>query len=490
MDNKISGLQDDSFFNSSSEILVLGIGINGFNIISQVCESPLSGISYCSLDYKLREKIPFNKNVTCAYPNYPWDGIYWEYNIDNQFWEIYSINGRSLYYLIENKIKNLIIITSLNENKNKQFTYYICESCLLSQVHVFLIDIKQNTIKENHNNKESSIYNLESLYKDQTKNSCKQIFKKFEFNYELNLNGQNLVLFKIKEICKVLLKDNFSSQEILENDINENMPLYYGRTRIFADIILRLNKKEKFKNSEEAIEGLATYINESYIIDNLTYFSYRILCNIFSSEDLFLDGILNKNRFLQKFDKFKIFEIECNTAYNLWKIENIINIISFISTFREYKEPEQVRNDLFIVNNLGATALGNPLLTNWDRSIGIVINYPISIFIGSLKKKWDKIIINGILDIEKLRDVILGRQIKLLDKLKPINNTNKKESDNHLIPEILYKKYFYNYPICIKKIGDNYITILNNDEKAIIIPEWLENKIKLTIANYFLQKDK
>ena len=415
-----------------------------------------------------------------------------QYNFKERYGN--DLNKGWIKGILQTNNKKIFIVTAFGGRTSIYFTKWICEIAKESQVQIevigsipfeFELELKNKRAYEQVNVIKSLGINVELIKaEDLTKNPELNFFNAFSLLDEAFAN-------KVRDLCyEELEKIGFKSDNMNCNNCSEEIITYsYGMARTFADIIIGLNEKEQFKNAEDAINALADYMKRFYEQgDNIAFLSLRILMNILFEPELFqnrnLNIILLKNKIFEK----QNFDFECDKAYDQYCREKIYKLILYLNEFRRYRNPEEIRNDLFEGTDLfqfsHCGSIDKPYFFEMRGATGM--NYPVTLFIGAVRKLWDEITTDGILDGNKMKKLMFEEHFNSIKKLG-LSETilQDYEEDSPCHPEVFVPKKFGTGPIYVKNSFNQYVKSCGEGKGPNAIPDWLEFKIALK----FLQDD-
>lgn len=266
----------------------------------------------------------------------------------------------------------------------------------------------------------------------------------------------------------------------------------FGMTRTFADIILGLNEEKKYTSPDQALSDLGAYLkrfNEQG--DNIAFLSVRILqCILHDNPDIFASGYLNVSRLRELVFEDENFLSSYDKAYDSYCKEKLLNLVAYLNELRRYSKPEELRRDLFENTDVLKFSACTPIhgFYYFVMSGATGMNYPVQFFVRAIRNLWSEITTDGILDADKMRQLMFGNHDEAVKKLG-LEATIQRDyiEDSPCHPEVFVPKVMGTAPIYVKdeQIG-RYIRSCGEGKGPNSIPDWLE----FQIAKQILEKDK
>ena len=191
----------------------------------------------------------------------------------------------------------------------------------------------------------------------------------------------------------------------------------HGVTRTFADLVIARNKEVGFRSPDEVMSFIKKYFDRfKRSGDDVAFISVRILWNILNDENLFKNGQLDVNAFNKHLFGLPSYSNEIDKAYDSYCREKLYNIIVYLNSFRKYRYPEEILND---VNSSGITHFSHcgPNCDYLMSPIRAGHGYPLFYFEQFLKENWNKIQkTDGVLDPHRLDELMFNRHERGLRK--------------------------------------------------------------------------
>lgn len=311
--------------------------------------------------------------------------------------------------------------------------------------------------------------------------------------------GCGIAGFEIKDIAplfrnayylpNVILPIEFA--EFLKNERIAPLPSEiithcHGITKTFADIILGLNEEKKYSSPEQAISDLKGYLLRSRNSNFACVAVKTFIYTLFSKPEIFAGGHLNasclRNFIVEKDHYLPAY----HKAYNSYCCEKLINLVSYLNEFRRYTSPDELRDDLVNIPGLLNRSACSPTPEFYYLDFNGRIYYPSIFFVSAVNQLWSEITTEGILDSQKMRQVMFGNHNDTVRQLG-LEGTIKRDyiEDSPCHPEVFVPKVMGTGPIYVKKNG-HYIRSCGEGKGPNSIPDWLE----FQIAKQILENDK
>ena len=488
INSQVAG-RDKRIFEQEHKLGIVGLGINGRDIIRQIATSQIIGVKYYSLelesgnqdsvklndeDYENIEiKITGNLNKETR-----------EKEIDQFFKNEFKCPKNPIELdKIVSPFENLILFLPLEDKNAEYLLDYIWELYFnfyqmgLIHEHFFEIicfgdnDLIYEKIKEK--------YFYLKVIRENNQNEEKEIdsLKKYVFNkiYELGI-----------------LKESVSD----ENEDPEGYPkLYkgvtthiYGITRTFADIILGFNQEKHYQSPDEALDALWNYLDR-YIKkgDDIAFISMRLLWNVINNKEIFKQDGLDIEAFRKRIFDFETFEKESDKAYDMYCREKLVNLIAYFNDYRHYSSPKEIEYDIERCDELQFSHCG-PIEKFYYFIPGgaTAMNYPVSFFINAMHRLWPEITSDGILDAKKMRKIMFEHHEDSLKKYGiGVTLANDYINDDPCHPEVFFPKKLGTGPVYVWQEED-YITKSCGEGKG---PNRNPDYLEATLFNKVMWKD-
>ena len=185
----------------------------------------------------------------------------------------------------------------------------------------------------------------------------------------------------------------------------------HGQVRTMADIVIALNKENHYKSPNEALGGLNDYFSRfAECGDDIAFLAVRILWR--SLHVAFPQGQLDVDSLLKRVENIDFSLAEWDEAYLSYSLDKLLKIIIYLNDFRRYKNAGSILDDIEqigIFNFSHCSPQREPYYFNFA-------NYPKYFFSRGLGDNWDKLTTNGILDNQKLNDLMFDRHQRRIKK--------------------------------------------------------------------------
>lgn len=161
----------------------------------------------------------------------------------------------------------------------------------------------------------------------------------------------------------------------------------YGQVRTMADILIDMNEKYHFSNSEEAVDAVESFIGSQSLLDfTISGKAFQFIADALHSPKAFENGRLNKDAFIENFTVSQFGKSWDNAMYRYYYAK-IWKLICYFNEFRKYTSPKQIYKDLERTIAPEYYKMDNP----WGR-------YPQYFFRRAIEEAWSEIAPNNAID--------------------------------------------------------------------------------------------
>lgn len=269
-----------------------------------------------------------------------------------------------------------------------------------------------------------------------------------------------------------------------EDAVRKDMMVHtHGITRTFADLVIARNEKAGFVSPSEVLDYLSQYFDRFHQSgDDVAFIAVRTFWSIIQKQELFKDKKLDVVRFRECMTDPKSYSNDCDKAYELYCKEKIYNLVVFLNEFRRYRTPEEVLADIE-ASELTKFSHCGPNSYNYDMSpIGAGNQYPIRYFDLFITENWDNITSNGVLDGDKLDELMFKKHERGLRKygINAVINHDY-ETGGSCLSDVYFPHAWGTGPVYIKQATGDYAISCSHGTNPISIPNYLECMITLKL---------
>lgn len=257
------------------------------------------------------------------------------------------------------------------------------------------------------------------------------------FNKVINeLMKNNEFAKKIKDFVKKhsLAKELPNNQDAVKPVLPKHLRTkVYGQTRTMVDMLIALNKEHHFESPQKAIDCLFSCLERlkegpDEVAFNCSWRSIHAFVN-----ECFENNKLN----IDKLESMCISygSNEFNEVYSHYVAEKSAIIISYLNEFRRYKQGDDIAGDF--IEATGGVGHCGPNPSHYYFAFGGGMHYVHQFFIHYIRKFWDEISTDGVLDNAKFRDFMIERHERGIKKygLENVISRNYKQ-DSACHPEV------------------------------------------------------
>lgn len=276
---------------------------------------------------------------------------------------------------------------------------------------------------------------LEELIKDKEKLS--------EVNILSLLYDELVAKMKSHTVCS----QNVKSEQFISRNNFEIMELY-GQTRTMVDILISMNEQYHFHSSEEAVAAVEKFIrSQSPCHFAISGKAFHFIADALYSPMAFVDGMLNKNVFL---DNFTISQFEKNwdNAMYRYYYAKIWKLICYFNEFRRYTSPSQIYKDL-----------KNTITPEYYIMTGYG-GYPQYFFRWAIEEAWDEIAPNNSIDSQLLDEYMFKNHEASVRAIGLEATIEKHFEQDYCWTDVYFPEQIGSAPVYIeRKIGKKRIFI-------------------------------
>lgn len=244
-----------------------------------------------------------------------------------------------------------------------------------------------------------------------------------EYTFLVTPIGCGIAGFEVEEIAPLFADamnvDNIvlphSFVDCLLANVPPRLPDYlqtkvHGQTRTLVDMLIELNKQNRYHSSEEALADLWKYLEHIRTDGDEVAFNCSVRSiNAFASE-CFPNGTLDVKLLESKLHHD--FYDGIHAVYEDYVVEKTMTLISYLNDFRRYTTPEDLKKDFMEatggVNHCGPNS--NPYYFSFSSS------YISRYFHHYITKFWNELTVDGILDNNAFYDFMIGRHNRGIEK--------------------------------------------------------------------------
>ena len=228
--------------------------------------------------------------------------------------------------------------------------------------------------------------------------------------------------------------------------------MLYGQCRTFADIVKTLNNQKQYHSFEELLQDFGNVIEKYGERGCLNNDSLNLM------ETILLD---NKDELFDchgfHFGKFNaILERTLNDSgksaidiiFSNRQRAKLLILMKTLNDICQYTDVESLRYDLLSIATGRFNCGDNSYMNDPLPTIG---NYPINWFLMGLRQQWDNVTTNGVLDNQRLENVMFTNHSKKVEEIG-INAViaNDFIDDGPCHPEVFYPKEPGTAPVYVK----------------------------------------
>ena len=470
-------------------IKIIGIGGGGSNAVGRMIENPSPFAEYAiitddittirtssvSYRFKLQDADPCTAKSICSKKAF------------EQYFVNQNENIELIHSILDDTVKHLIIVAGFGGGVGTYCSEWI--ATLANKVHIPVTVVC--TIPFDFEGKRKQERALDAAHSLSEEGIDVKILNAEDLKQKYN----NISLFDcfslldeyvaetVSQLCEELSLSLKKVEDSVRPRINklpcEVTTHCFGMTKTFADIILGMNEEKKYTSPEQALSDLGAYLQRfDEQGNNIAFLSVRILKYVLHDKpEIFAGGILDESK-LRKFIFNKDnFQTASDKAYDLYCREKLLNLVSYLNEFRRYSTPEELRRDLFEYTDVLNFSACEPIsgFYYFVMSGASAMNYPVTFFVRAIRKLWDEISTDGVLDAQKMRKIMFGNHddsVKEIGLEATINRDFIEDSPCH--PEVYVPKVMGTAPIYVKEKTGRYIRSCGEGKGPNSISDWLE----------------
>jgi hypothetical protein len=256
----------------------------------------------------------------------------------------------------------------------------------------------------------------------------------------------------------------------------------HGVTRTFADMVIARNKQIAFKSPDEILTYLNNYftrIEESG--DPVAFMAVDSFWSVIEQDNMFTPSGLDINRFrTELLDRFKLSE-QVDQVYFEYCLEKICNVVIFLNQFRKYEYSDAVVEDLSSCGFASLSSCGpsNPM-AKMMNPLNAGFEYPLHFFRIFLEDNWDSISANGIINPDRLNELMFNKHQRGLRKYG-LEAVIAHDYHAPCFREVYLPRRLGTGPVYIQQEDNNYVRSCGNGIGTNMIPNYLEVQIALAV---------
>ncbi len=228
--------------------------------------------------------------------------------------------------------------------------------------------------------------------------------------------------------------------------------MMYGQCRTFADIVKALNNKKPYHSFEELMPDFSNVIHEYEKRGTVNGDSLELMWKILqdNKDELFDDEGFNFGTFIQKMEAVinGSGKSDIDTIFTNRQRTKLLILLKTLNDICHYKDVQQLHDDLFTIATGRFSCGDNEYMGDPLPSIG---HYPINFFVSGLRKQWDNITIDGVLDNKLLEEVMFTNHSKKVEELGiDAVIASDFSDDGPCHPEVFFPKERGTAPVYVK----------------------------------------
>ena len=195
---------------------------------------------------------------------------------------------------------------------------------------------------------------------------------------------------------------------------NEVRQMMYGQMRTLVDMLKVINKGKQITDAEEAMSTVQGILeNNIRYGDEVAFTAFRtIWCLIGKYEDegspIDLDRLEKDMYDFHKGDGHEVEDSLRDVMYR-YSVSKMVKYIQFLNDFRRYKSYRDIHDDLDSIRVNGCGSNDEDYYFSFGR-------FQLGELQFILQREWNNVAPDGILDNDRLEEILMGRYQKTLDK--------------------------------------------------------------------------
>ncbi|MDH6392201.1 hypothetical protein M2480_003210 [Parabacteroides sp. PFB2-12] len=184
----------------------------------------------------------------------------------------------------------------------------------------------------------------------------------------------------------------------------------HGQTRTLVDMLIELNKLNRYTSPGEALKDLWGHLEHLRTDGDEVAFNCSVRSINAFADQCFPNGTLDVKLLESKLNQHDFYD-GIDAVYKDYVVEKTVTLIAYLNDFRRYTNPNQLMSD-FLEATGGVNACGSNK-DNYYFSFSHYVDYFLKHY---LTKFWDELTINGTLDNEIFYDFMIGRHSRGIKK--------------------------------------------------------------------------
>ncbi len=290
-------------------------------------------------------------------------------------------------------------------------------------------------------------------------------------------------------LSNILLPKQFVEEM---TDLEITVPKYmknkiYGQTRTLVDMIIELNKMHHYRSYGEVLRDLNGYLEKLRTEGNTIAFNCSVRSLYIDDPDWVSEGKFDTDKLLQKINNEDWYR-GIDEVYKNYALEKTIKLIEYLNEFRRYSSPMELYDDFMEITG-GVNHCG-PSPVDYYFSFGSPSGgYIYAHLTDYLKRFWNEIAPEGILNNQLFHDVMIGRHERELRKygLDVVISQNYRE-DSACHPEVLLPQRGWVGPVYVREgcyVNDNGKIVYDAQSRRRYIKSCGEGKGPNAIMDFF-----
>lgn len=489
--------------NRETPIKIVGIGGGGCNAVGRMFENPYVLAEYAIISDSAckvqKSKVPtqllLRDSDPCTVKNICSQEAF------NHYYAEREENADFLHSMFDETVKQMILVSGFGGGFGTFCTKWLASMSKRVNIPVFLVCTIPFEF-EGQRKQQMALDAVRELIEDGIAVKTIKADTVTEMHNDISFVNcfsllDEYVADTVHKLCKELLISSDNTKETAAATVNDKKCCEitthcYGMTRTFADIILGLNEEKRYTSPDQALSDLGAYLQRfKEQGDDIAFISIRILQNILHGDsEIFANGILNVSRLREIVFEYETFLPAYDKAYDFYCREKLVNLVAYLNEFRRYSNPEELRTDLFHNTDVLKFSHCSPNQEFYYFLMGgaTAMDYPVQFFVRAIRELWSSITTDGILDAQKMRNVMFGNHEESIRQYG-FEETIKRDfvSDSPCHPEVFVPKTMGTAPIYVKEEdAGRYIRSCGEGKGPNAIPDWLE----FQIAKQILENDK